>query len=157
MPAGTLEWSCRRTAAHTVDSVFAPAFFLASQRQHAYPMFDDLRASPDATIRDLIDGLRAVTTMLWAVIVTAEPDVRAIIRRRPEVETAGPLEFAPRGALELILHTYDIATGLDLTFDPPRDLCDRLFRSTESWPREQIELTGDSWSDLLASRGRPRA
>jgi hypothetical protein len=156
VPAGTLEWSCRRTAAHTVDSVFAPAFFLASQRQHAYPAFDDLHAATDATIPDLIDGLRAVTTMLWAVVVTADPGVRAIIRRRPAVETAGPEEFAPRGALELILHTYDIATGLDLAFDPPRDLCDRLFRSTASWPREPVELTGDSWSDLLASRGRPR-
>ena len=29
-PAGTLEWSCTRTAVHVVDTVLAPAFFLAS-------------------------------------------------------------------------------------------------------------------------------
>jgi hypothetical protein len=33
-PAGTLEWSCARTADHAVDTLFAPAFFLASRRQH---------------------------------------------------------------------------------------------------------------------------
>jgi hypothetical protein len=155
-PAGTLEWSCRKTAEHAVDTVFAPAFFLASRRQHAYPAFQDLRAAPDATIADLVDGLRATTNMLWAVIVTADPDVRAIIRRRPAVETAAPQDFAPRGALELIVHTHDISTGLGIPFDPPRDLCSRLFAHTRNWPQEVIEPTDDSWSDLLASRGRPR-
>src|SRR5260370_10730417 len=42
VPAGTLDWSCRRTAEHTVDTVFAPALFLASRNQHAYPAFEDL-------------------------------------------------------------------------------------------------------------------
>ncbi|MCI0687816.1 MAG: hypothetical protein L0Y54_11350 [Sporichthyaceae bacterium] len=36
-PAGTLEWSCRRTADHTVDTIFAPAIFLASRKVDAYP------------------------------------------------------------------------------------------------------------------------
>ncbi len=94
--------------------------------------------------------------MLWAVIVTAHPEVRAIIRRRPTVETAPPRDFAPRGALEMILHTHDISTGLGIPFDPPRALCSRLFADTRHWPQESIERTDDSWSDLLASRGRPR-
>ena len=156
VPAGTLDWSCRKTAEHTVDTVFAPAFFLASRRQHAYPPFEELHALPDASIADLIDGLRATTNMLWAVIVTAHPEVRAIIRRRPTVETAPPRDFAPRGALEMILHTHDISTGLGIPFDPPRALCSRLFAHTRHWPQESIERTDDSWSDLLASRGRPR-
>ena len=83
---------------------------------------------------DLIDGLRAVTTMLWAVVVTADPETRAIIRRFPQVELAAPAAFAPRGALELILHTYDIAKGLDVPFEPPRDVCARLFAATDAWP-----------------------
>jgi hypothetical protein len=37
VPAGTLEWSCGRTADHTVDSVLAIAFFLASRKQDGYP------------------------------------------------------------------------------------------------------------------------
>lgn len=157
VPAGTLDWSCRRTAEHTVDAVFAPAFFLASRRLHAYPHFEDLRALPDASIADLVEGLRAVGTMLHAVVVTAEPDTRAIIRRRPAIETAGPQDFAPRGALEMILHTFDISTGLGVPFDPPRDLCPRLWAHTEGWPgQEPVQPTGDVWSDLLVRYGRPR-
>jgi hypothetical protein len=155
--AGTLDWSCRTTAEHTVDAVFAPAFFLASRREHAYPHFDVLRALPDATISDLVDGLRAVTTMLWAVIVTAEPGTQAIIRRRPAIETAAAQDFAPRGALELILHTYDISAGLGIPFEPPRDLCSRLLAHTAGWPGQvRVDPSGDSWSDLVARYGRPR-
>ena len=35
--AGTLEWSCTRTANHAVDTLLAPAFFLASRRTDRYP------------------------------------------------------------------------------------------------------------------------
>ena len=112
--------------------------------------------TPGATVADLVDGLRTATNVLVGVILAAEPATRAIIRRFPVAETAGPPDFAPRGALEMIIHTYDIATGLDVAFDPPQDLCGRLFAHTEQWPRETVELTGDHWSDLLASRGRPR-
>jgi hypothetical protein len=42
VPAGTLEWSCWRTAEHTVDCVFSYAFFLASRATDAYPPFDEL-------------------------------------------------------------------------------------------------------------------
>jgi uncharacterized protein (TIGR03083 family) len=164
VPAGTLDWSCRKTAEHTIDTVFAPALFLASRNQHAYPVFEDLRPLPEASIADLIDGLRATITMLWAVVITAEPDARAVIRRRPAVETAGPEDFAPRGALEMILHTYDISSGLDIPFSPPEDLCRRLRDHTSAWPspvtRErplnQAPPTSDPWSDLLERSGRPR-
>ena len=35
--AGTLEWSCTRTADHAVDTILAPAFFLASRKLDGYP------------------------------------------------------------------------------------------------------------------------
>jgi hypothetical protein len=37
VPAGTVEWSCTKTADHAVDCVYAPEFFLASRKQDAYP------------------------------------------------------------------------------------------------------------------------
>ena len=95
-PAGTLEWTCYDTAAHAVDTTFAPALFLASRRQHAYPAFEDVRPLAGATVDDLIDGLVAMSTILHAV------DRHRAARRRwrssaagPQAQTAGVEDFAP--------------------------------------------------------------
>lgn len=62
-PAGTLEWSCARTADHAVDTVFAPAFFLASRRQDAYPdMGAEFSVGPDPRPEQLVQGFPAPTT-----------------------------------------------------------------------------------------------
>jgi hypothetical protein len=156
VPAGTLEWSCRTTAEHVIDSALAPAFFLASRRLESYPLFENTEVQASATIPDLIDCLRAVVNVVGCVLVATEPDARAIIRRNPVPTTAPAADFAPRCGLELILHNFDIACGLRVPFDPPRDLCARLYAATVDYPREEITRTDDSWSDLLASRGRPR-
>ena len=162
--AGTLDWTCRDTASHAIDTVFAPAMFLASRRQLAYPAFEPLRVQDDASVSDLIDGLVATTNMLVGVIATAPPNTRAIIRRSPAVETAAPREFAARGGLELILHTHDIAAGLELRFLPDPALCGRLREQTRDWPSPVTRQrpikpwpdSGDPWSDLLERSGRPR-
>ena len=104
---------------------------------------------------ELVDGLRAVTTMLAAVIRTAAPDARAIIWRRPAPETGSPNDFAARGGLELILHTQDVCAGLDIAFDPPNDVCARLRDHTQHWPGHvPIDITDAPWSDLLRRSGR---
>jgi hypothetical protein len=137
--------------------VFSYALFLASRRQDAYPKFGELHALPDATSRDMLDGLRAVTTMLTAVIATTDPDVRAVIWHRPEAETGAPQDFAARGALEMILHAHDVCSGLGVEFEPPADLCARLLDHTRYWPfQPSVEPTSDPWGDLLARSGRPR-
>jgi len=156
-PAGTLEWSCWKTAEHVIDCVFSYALFFGSRRQDGYPPFGELTALPEATPGDFVDGLRAVTTMLQAVLVTAEPGARAIIRLRPHPMTGNADDFAARGAHELVLHAHDIATGLGVRFEPPTDLSRRLLRSTLDWPVfERIEPTDDPWSDLLERSGRAR-
>jgi uncharacterized protein (TIGR03083 family) len=157
VPAGTLEWSCLHTADHLVDCIFSYALFLGSRKQDGYPNFSELHAQPGATPHDLIDGLRAVTTMLWAVTVTAPPEARAVLRRFPLLETGTPSDFAARGGLEMMLHGQDVCRGLGVPLDPPRDVCERLLRHTEGWPGEvEIEATRDPWSDLVARSGRPR-
>jgi hypothetical protein len=155
--AGTLEWSCFTTADHTIDCVFSYAFFLASRRQDRYPNFTELHALPGASPTDLLYGLQGACIMLSSVIRTAAPDVRAIIRYRPQPETGSPADFAARGAHELILHAYDVCIGLGIAFDPPRELCQRLRDHTSDWPYQRtIEQTDDPWSDLLERSGRPR-
>ena len=121
-PAGTLEWSCRRTADHAVDAVLAVALFLASRKQDGYPEWGwgELTMGPDARPDDLVEALGTVARVLSAVVRAAPPDARAVIWRRPRVEVRGPADFAPRGALELVLHAHDVAVGLDVPFTPPR-------------------------------------
>jgi hypothetical protein len=161
--AGGLEWSCTRTADHTIDAVLAPALFLASRRRDGYPAFAPITMGADATPEALVEGVETATRVLVAVVGAAEPGARAAIWRRPRPETRGPEDFVPRGGLELALHAHDVCAGLGVPFDPPRDLCDRLRRHTRSWPHWRspgwtaLALTGDPWIDLLRASGRRQA
>jgi hypothetical protein len=160
--AGTLEWSCRRTADHTVDAVMAVALFLASRRQDGYPDWGwgELTMGPDARPEDLVEALGTVARILSAVVSAAPPDARAVIWRRPRVEVRGPDDFAPRGALELVLHAHDVSTGLGVVLAPPADTCARLRDHTRDWPHWrspgwcQPPTTDDPWHDLLVGSGR---
>jgi hypothetical protein len=159
-PAGTLDWSCARTADHAVDTVLAPAFFLASRRRDDYPPYGVASAGPDATPAVLAEAVEAAARILAAVAATTDPAVRAIIWRRPQATTRGPEDFPARGALELILHGHDVCRGLGVAFDPPADLCDRLRHHTADWPHwaspgwRALTLDGDPWADLLRASGR---
>jgi hypothetical protein len=165
VPAGTLQWSCTKTADHAVDTVLAPAIFLASRRQDSYPEFGwNHLMGPEARPDQLVEGLETATRILTAVIEAAPPETRAVIRRRPVVQTAGPEDFAPRAALEVILHAHDVCTGLDIAFEPSADLCERLREHTRDWPAwggsqpswGELPNTDDPWGDLLQASGRRR-
>jgi hypothetical protein len=160
VPAGTLEWSCTQTAHHAVDTVLAPAFFLASRRLDNYPEFGVFAVGPDPDPDVRASAVETAARVLSAVVTVADPDVRAIIWRRPQIETRGPADFVPRGALELILHAHDVCEGIEVEFAPPEGLCHRLREHTRSWPMWQspgwadLTMTGDPWSDLLRASGR---
>src|SRR6476619_5631984 len=145
--AGTLTWSCFQTADHTIDCVFAYAFFLSSRVTDAYPPFGEVHALPEATPNDLVNGLVAMTNLLIAIIRTTPSDVRAIIWRHPEPAVGAPADFAARGALEMVLHTHDICAGLGVPFTPPEPACLRLRDHTASWPFwPESAPTADPWS-----------
>lgn len=160
--AGTLEWSCTQTADHAVDTVFAPAFFLASRKQDAYPdMGAGFAVGPDARPDQLIQALEVATRVLVAVVSDASPDARAVIFRHPEIIMAPPADFVPRGAAELILHAHDVCAGLRVPFEPPAELCRRLREHTRPWAMwtvawDGLPCTDDPWGDLLAGSGRQR-
>lgn len=162
VPAGTVEWSCTKTADHAVDCVYAPAFFLASRRTDGYPDVGiDLTLGDGATPKLLVQSLQIACRILVAVVNDAEADVRAVIFRRPSVRTAPPQDFVPRGALELALHAHDVCTGLQVPFEPPAELCERLREHVRPWPMwtlawNALGCSGDPWGDLLMSSGRHR-
>ena len=87
-PAGSLDWSCARTADHTVDTVLAPAFFLASRRQDDYPPYGVFTGGADAGPEVLAEALEAAARILAGVVATTDADVRAVIWRFPEIERA---------------------------------------------------------------------
>jgi hypothetical protein len=161
-PAGTLEWSCTKTADHAVDCVYSPAYRLASRRLDRYPeIAPDLGPGPEASPDQLVESLQLAARVLAAVVNDAGPDVRAIIFRRPEAIIAAPSDFVPRGAMELILHSHDVCTGLQVPFEPSPDLCSRLREHTRPWPMwtvgwNGLSITDDPWGDLLVSSGRTR-
>ncbi|MCP2326628.1 hypothetical protein HDA40_005135 [Hamadaea flava] len=159
-PAGRLTWSCLRTADHTVDTVLAPAIFLASRKLDGYPAYGVSTPGADAAPAVLIEALATSARILAGVVRTAEAGARAVIWRRPEVEVRGPADFPPRAGLELILHAHDVCQGLGVPFKPPDGLCERLRAHTRDWPIwaspgwSSPTDAPDAWRDLLRASGR---
>lgn len=159
-PAGTLTWSCGRTAGHTVDTVFAPAVFLAARKQDGYPEYGSMIVAEDAPPADFVEALAATTRIMIAVFRDAEPDARALIWRRPEPTVRPPADFLPRAGLELLLHGHDVCRGLGVAFEPPEPLCDSLRRHTADWSIwsqpgwQPLRLDGEAFADLLRASGR---
>jgi hypothetical protein len=140
--AGTIEWSCRSTLAHV--GLLAYSQQLATRAVTFKPVA--LTSRVDASIEEL----------LWTVVVAAHT--------LAEVAKAAPASargFHPAGLSdaegfvamaidELLIHTHDIASGLDIAFVPDNtvvvNLLDRLF---PWWPRD-----ADPWDALLWANGR---
>ena len=96
VPAGAMEWSCLRTAENAVDCVNAPSFFLASRRVDDYPDVGfDLTIGAAANPTRLVESLQIATRILVAVVSDADPDVRPVILRRPQVLVAPAQDFLP--------------------------------------------------------------
>lgn len=161
--AGTLDWSCTTTADHAYDATLAIGFFLASRRTDRYPDWGDpMTVGPNPRPDQLIEAI-AVAGRLVAAISTATPtDVVAIIHRNPPA-TAPPSDFPARAALEAILHGHDVAQGLGVAFDPPRDVCERLRDHTRDWRHwssghwPPLQFSGDPWDDIVTASGRVRS
>jgi hypothetical protein len=168
--AGTLEWSCLRTAAHAVDTVLAPAFFLASRQRDHYPAGrwivtpeDDTGADPATLVESLETATRVTCAVIRSALAEAATgvEVRAILWRRGGPEVRPPEDFPPRAGMELALHGHDVCVGLGIRFAPDADVAARLRAHTRSWPYwtsdppwSALSMTEDPWSDLLQSSGR---
>ncbi|WP_371651962.1 MULTISPECIES: hypothetical protein [unclassified Streptomyces] len=157
--AGSLEWDCWETVEHLSDDLFAYAVQLGPQQ----PPLDGevpylweakrpggprnaVHADRAAGPAGLLQTLEASGALLTAMVRTASPDVRA----HHGFGNSDPEGFAAMGVVETLLHTYDVAAGLGVTWAPPGGLCDRvlarLFREVPADP--------DRWRVLLWATGR---
>ncbi|MCA0436958.1 MAG: hypothetical protein M9891_12250 [Austwickia sp.] len=141
-PARDLDLSCRATLTHVVDGLhhFTCQVLTAHPESTgtAYELRPRPRASPatggvrDPAGEDLLRGLTTYGGILAAVVEAADPASRAY----HPYGAADPAGFATMGALEVVVHAYDIAAGFGGTWAPPAVVAwpcvDRLFHDQEA-------------------------
>jgi len=159
VPAGTLTWTCWETAEHLADDLF----FYATQISPGEPPEDDhvpfamTRRRPEGPLNSIAAERDAGVPGLLRVVGACGGLLSAVARIRPASVRAhhvfgrsDPAGFAAMGTVETLVHTHDIAAGLDLSWIPPRDVCDRvLARLFPDAPPDE-----DRWQVLLWCTGR---
>lgn len=148
VPAGSLEWDCRRTGDHLARCLIAYAGQLAVQPGDRYVSFG-ARADDDAGPADVLEFVLAGGRILAAVVRASPPATRAY----HPYGTSDPEGFAGMGCVETLVHGYDIAGGLGLAFDPPPDVCARVL--ARMFPDLAAAMPeADPWQALRYATGR---
>ncbi|MFG1656897.1 hypothetical protein ACGFIY_10255 [Micromonospora chersina] len=148
VPAGSLEWDCWHTAEHVGDCLISFAGQLVAQPEKRFVRFM-AAADTDASPEEVLEFAEAGGRILAATVRTSEPEVRAY----HPTGRADPEGFAAMGCVEALLHGDDIAQGLGLAVDPPRDVCARLL--ARLFPDSARDLADvDPWAALRWSTGR---
>ncbi|MEV4169783.1 hypothetical protein [Nonomuraea sp. NPDC049709] len=157
--AGSLDWTCWETAEHLSDDLFAYAVqlglttppldvsvpFALESRRPGGPR-NSVHADREAGVTGLLQVLQTSGALLVAMVRTAPPGARA----HHVFGAADPAASAAMGLVETLVHTYDMAQGLGLTWAPPADTCARvLARLFPGAPRD-----ADPWTTLLWATGR---
>jgi hypothetical protein len=114
--AGSLEWTCWQTAAHVAHDLIAYAVQVVGSPSSSYlPL--DLVVRSEAPPHALLDVIQACGRLLGVAIASADPSSRAW-----HWGPTDPGGFAALGVNEVLVHTFDIATGLAIEWRPPDDL-----------------------------------
>ena len=146
--AGPLEWDCWHTGEHLSDALFSYAGQVVAQPQDRYAAFL-VKVHDDATAEQVLEVVDLAGRVLAVTVRAASPATRAY----HPTGMADPEGFAGMGCVEILAHGNDIAEGLGLTLDPPRDLCTRVLE--RMFPDEVGDLAGaDPWAALLWVSGR---
>ena len=142
--AGGLEWDCRFTVGHISDALGFYACHLAA-RATEWLKFDVV-PHDDATNTHLVRLVEATGEVLAQVIEAAPDDVRAF-HHSGMWDKSG---FAAMACEEALVHTGDVARGLDIHYDPPGDLCERVVKTLHP----QVEVAEDWWAVMWRATGR---
>ena len=142
--AGLLEWTCLETVGHIADAL---GFYMAHLASRATEWLKfDIVPHGDATNVHILRLVEAIGSAFAHVLEATPPDAYAFHHSGMWDKTG----FAAMGCLESLVHTGDVAAGLEITFDAPRDLCrrvvDQLFVGA---PPDQ-----DPWRTLWWATGR---
>lgn len=105
-------------------------------------------ADKDATPAEVLEFALTGGGLLAATVRTAAPSVRAY----HPTGMADPAGFAGMGCVEVLVHGEDIARGLGLALDPPRDVCARVL--ARMFPHTTDLAGTDPWTALLWATNR---
>ena len=145
---GTGDWSGWHTAEHIGDCLLSYAAQIAVRPGNRYVRFEAV-ATKDASSAELLEFAMAGGHLLGAMVRTADPQVRAY----HPTGISDPAGFAGMGCVEMLVHGHDIARGLELVLDPPRDVCARVL--ARLFPHTTTHLTDlDPWQVLLWATNR---
>ncbi|QHA09719.1 GNAT family N-acetyltransferase [Streptomyces broussonetiae] len=145
--AGRLEWSCRQTAEHVASDLIAYAGQLAGRAQDAYVPFD-ITLDEGTGNAGLLHVIEATGALLAAAVRTTAPGVRAF--HPYPFRSADREGFAAMGIAEVLLHTHDIAEGLELAYTPDEDLAESVL----TWLFPHVQPGPAAWPTLLWATGR---
>jgi hypothetical protein len=147
--AGSLEWSCWRTAEH-VGQVFTHyASQVAIGARTRYVRWAARAQQPDVPPDGVLDFLEAAGHILVLVVRASPDDARAF----HPYGVSDPAGFAAGGSVEGLIHGHDIATGLGVALEPPTAVCERLL--ARLFPHHAAQFADvDPWLALLQATGR---
>jgi hypothetical protein len=147
--ARDLDWSCRRTLDHIIDTMvlYASAVAIcATGRSHWIP---PRNGDPSASISELLATLESSAAMLELVCAASPPPVRAF-------HPSGLSDadgFRAMACSEILTHTDDIARGLGLDWRPPDDICERILQRVFPWAPDATECS-NRWEVVRWCCGR---
>jgi hypothetical protein len=148
VPAGALEWDCWHTAEHIGDCLLSYAGQLVAQPTTRFVRFE-VYADKDAAPAEALEFAEAGGRILAATVRTCPPQVRGW----HPTGMADPEGFAGMGCVEALVHGHDIAQGLGLALEPPRQVCTRVL--ARLFPHAAADLADlDPWMALLWATGR---
>jgi hypothetical protein len=150
--AGDLDWSCRQTGEHVADDLFSYASQVLAQPMEDYLPIEVtiLDGAPQA---GLLRSIVMCGELLRLAVASAAKDARAW----HPYGISDPAGFAAMGIVEVLVHTHDIARGLDINWAPPDELCKpallRLFPDAPQGQPSEVLLWCTGRAPL---RDRPR-
>jgi hypothetical protein len=143
-PAGDLEWSCRQTLHHMSGAL---TFYAGQVATRATVRRRSLRGTDsDAGIPELLEAVETATSILCHLIDGMAPADRAF----HPAGMADASGFAAMGADEVLVHTYDIARGLQRDFQYQTAVTSRIVERLFPW----APAGADAWATLLWCNGR---
>jgi hypothetical protein len=119
LPAAELEWSCRQTALHMVDSLYFYAMQVVYGQPDGY-LCTELALDDSASPPRLLAALSAHAELLHRIAQSADPDLRA----HHNYGVSDAAGFAAMGVVETLIHTFDVVRGLNPAdrWRPPTEL-----------------------------------